>query len=155
MIGVHGFAGDKDSSMLEKLADSFCLHNRAIITFDFPAHGSSYVGEEMLTIHNCKKDLCTVVAKFIECGFERPINLPYSFYENLMNQEVIGSKHISLPTLIIHGDRDDIVPLLDIKTFSMSQNNVSLKIISGADHRFKNDGEMQTIVDMTKTFLNI
>lgn len=49
MIGVHGFAGDKESSMLEKLADSFCLHNSAVITFDFPAHGSSYVGEEMLT----------------------------------------------------------------------------------------------------------
>jgi dienelactone hydrolase len=81
--------------------------------------------------------------------------LPYSFYEDLLSQVVIGSKQISLPILIIHGDHDDIVPLSDIEAFSSSQSNVSLKIISGADHRFKNEGEIQTIVDITKTFLNI
>ncbi len=218
IIGVHGFAGDKESSMLETLAATFCLHNSAVLSFDFPAHGSSHVGEEMLTINNCKNDLCTVLeyvsneypnasksifatsfggyitllcadklaniplvlrapaitmpkvllenvlkinandfktAKYIACGFERPINLPYSFYEDLMSQEVIGSKQIPLPILIIHGDCDDIVPLSDIEAFSASQSDVSLKIISGADHRFKNEGEMEAIVNLTKTFLSI
>ena len=218
IIGVHGFAGDKESSMLKKLATTFCLHNSAVLSFDFPAHGNSLADEKLLTINNCKNDLYTVLeyvsneypsagksifatsfggyitllcadkfvniplvlrapavtmpkvllenvlkinandfkaAKYIECGFERPINLSYSFYEDLLSQEVIGSKQISLPILIIHGDRDDIVPLSDIEAFSSSQSNVSLKIISGADHRFKNEGEIETIVDITKTFLNI
>ena len=61
ILGVHGFAGDKDSSMLEKLAEYACAKNTALICFDFPAHGNSPVNEEMLTVENCKKDFCALV----------------------------------------------------------------------------------------------
>ena len=50
IIGVHGFAGDKDSSMLEQLAQTVCLAETGLVCFDFPAHGESPVGEDMLTI---------------------------------------------------------------------------------------------------------
>lgn len=216
IIGVHGFAGDKESSMLEKLATALSLHSKALICFDFPAHGDSPVGEEMLTVKNCKRDLCAVVEyvsnrypnankslfatsfggyisllcadklakmpfilrapaatmpkvllenvlnvspeefkrrEVINCGFERPIQLPYSFYEDVSSQETVGNKQITSPILIIHGDRDDIVPLSDIEVFAASQNNVTLQILHGADHRFKNVGEMKTIIDLVKTFV--
>ena len=61
IIGVHGFAGDKNSSMLKKLAEDVCRKGAALLCFDFPAHGESPVGEEMLTVENCKSDLCSVV----------------------------------------------------------------------------------------------
>lgn len=61
IIGVHGFAGDKDSSMLEQLAQTVCLAETGLVCFDFPAHGESPVGEEMLTIENCKKDFLAVL----------------------------------------------------------------------------------------------
>ncbi len=218
IVGVHGFAGDKESSMLEKLAEMACLYNSAVLSFDFPAHGNSPVGEEMLSVNNCKNDLCAVMEyisnqypnakqhifatsfggyitllcanklakiplvlrapavtmpkvlldnvlkihaddfrkmQFIKCGFERPINLPYSFYEDLLSQEPVIGKQISVPVLVIHGDCDDIVPLSDIEAFASSQSNVSLKIIPGADHRFKNEGEIEAIVELTKRFLSI
>ena len=218
VIGVHGFAGDQESSMLKKLATAICLRSSALLTFDFPAHGSSPVGEEMLTVRHCKEDLRTVLeyaakeypnakksifatsfggyitllcadqlagiplvlrapavtmpkvllenvlkisaaefqkAGFIKCGFERPIQLPYSFYADLLAQNGIGSNQISSPILVIHGDRDDVVPLADVEAFAASQSNVALKIIPGADHRFKNKGELETIVDLATTFLNI
>ncbi len=216
IIGVHGFAGDKESSMLEKLAVTVCAHNTALICFDFPAHGSSPVGEDMLTVRNCKNDLLAVAEyvtnkypnakasifatsfggyisllcadklskipfvlrapavtmpkvllenvlkisaknfktqEFAVCGFERPIKLPYSFYEELLQQENVFDKHILSPVLIIHGDNDDIVPLADIEDFTASQSNVSLHVINGADHRFKNEGETEKIVELTTAFL--
>ena len=78
-----------------------------------------------------------------------------SFYEDLMSQEAIGNRQILQPILVIHGDCDDIVPPSDIDAFVESQNRVCLKTMPGADHRFKKEGEMQTIVNLTKAFLNI
>ena len=60
MIGVHGFAGDKESSMLEKLASQCTSEGGALLCFDFPAHGHSPVEEDMLTVYNCKQDLLAV-----------------------------------------------------------------------------------------------
>ena len=218
ILGVHGFAGDKDSSMLEKLGGMVCENKGAMICFDFPAHGASPVGEDMLTVENCKEDLLRVMeyaserypqaeksvfatsfggyitilcaeklgkaslvlrspavtmAKVllenvlqideeafkakgvVECGFERPLKLPYSFYEDLLKQECIFCKDLLLPTMIIHGDRDDTVPLEDVEAFVMVMGNVPLEIIAGADHRFKHPGERETILCLTKEFLKL
>ncbi len=218
ILGVHGFAGDKDSSMLEKLGAMICENRGALICFDFPAHGESPVGEDMLTVENCKEDLLRVMeyaselypqakksvfatsfggyitilcaeklgkvslvlrapavtmAKVllenvlhmdeeefkakgvVECGFERPLNLPYSFYEDLLKQECIFCKYLLLPTMIVHGDRDDTVPLEDVEAFATVMGNVRLEVIHGADHRFKHPGEIEIILDLTKEFLDL
>ncbi len=204
--------------MLKKLADSYVECNVALICFDFPAHGESPVGEEMLTVENCKKDLLAVAEYVSEkypdadksifatsfggyitllcaellkdfafvlrapavtmpvvllenvlkisaeafkeqgcvcCGFERPIDLPYSFYENLLEQRNACDVCLSQRTLVIHGDRDDIVPLSDVKAFVKNQDTVTLEIIRGADHRFKNKGEAEKVTEYTGGFLNI
>ena len=217
ILGVHGFSGDKDSSMLEKLGAMVCDNRGALICFDFPAHGESPVGEDRLTIDNCKEDLLRVMeyaselypraeksvfatsfggyitilcaeklgevslilrapavtmAKVllenvlcmdeeafkargvVDCGYERPLKLPYSFYEDLLRQECIFCKDLLLPTLIIHGDRDDTVPLDDVEAFAMVMR-VRLEIIAGADHRFKHPGEAAKILSLTKDFLGL
>jgi len=218
IIGVHGFAGDKDSSMLETLAKEVCRKNTALICFDFPAHGCSPVGEDNLTVKNCKNDLRAVIdyasskypdakksvfatsfggfitllladeladfalvlrapavtmpkvllenvlnvseeefkkAGIIECGFERLLKLPYSFYEDLLLHECAMDNQLASKTLIIHGDRDNIVPLSDVEAFVASQSNVSLEIMRGADHRFKNVGEMEKAVELTIRFADL
>ncbi len=218
IIGVHGFAGDKDSSMLRKLALSVCENGGALICFDFPSHGKSPVGEDMLTIENCKNDLLAVVEyvdnKYpeakksifatsfggyisllcapqfdnislvlrapavtmpkilletvlkisaddfermgaVECGFDRRLNLPYSFSKDLWQQKSVYDIKLTLPTLIIHGDMDDIVPPSDVMDFVKVQDSTKLEIIEGADHRFKNVGEMEKVIGLTKSFLNI
>ena len=60
LLGVHGFAGDKDSSMLKRLAGKAVSDGYALLCFDLPAHGESPVFEESLTVQNCCSDLSFV-----------------------------------------------------------------------------------------------
>ena len=60
IVGVHGFAGDKDSSMLRKLGKKLSEMGGALICFDFPCHGESPAGEDLLTVQNCIEDLSFV-----------------------------------------------------------------------------------------------
>lgn len=216
ILGVHGFAGDKESSMLSSLAEAFSKKGVMLICFDFPAHGESPT--DTISLKNCKADLCAVadyirekyptqvkslfatsfggyvsllcyeqlgdfsyvlrapavtmprlllenVLKLsaeefkdqgsIVCGFERKITLPYSFYKELLREKELINKSFSSPISIIHGNKDDIVPLEDIISFKNAHNTVSLFVIEGADHRFKNPGEIQKVISLTKEILKI
>ena len=216
IVGVHGFAGDKDSSMLKRLANA-CTEC-ALLCFDFPAHGKSPATEEYFTIENCKADLLFVcdyarekypnakkaifatsfggyitlhsldklsdflpvlrapaitmadilvdnvlkvaVSDFsnagrIICGFERKIDLPFSFYTEMRALPSLLRDFQGREMLIIHGDLDDIVPPPVIYEFAEKNSSVTLKIINGADHRFKNRGEIDTVISYTKDFLGI
>lgn len=218
IIGVHGFAGDKESSMLNKLAEGVVESGSVLICFDFPAHGESPVNETELTVENCKKDLLAVVEyindkypktqksifatsfggyisllcydlltefnyilrapaitmpdlllnnvlkisaetfktqEFVDCGFERKIRLPYSFYTELQLQENLLHKDFERPIYIFNGDMDDIVPLELILTFANNHKSTELFLIKGADHRFKNVGEIEKIVATTQQILRI
>jgi alpha/beta superfamily hydrolase len=55
---------------------------------------------------------------------------------------------------IFHGDRDDIVPLDVILNFVNIYQNANLIIIKGADHRFKNEGEIERIIYGTKQIIS-
>ena len=63
--------------------------------------------------------------------------------------------HVDAPVLIIHGDADDTVPLSDVQAFVKTQKRVTLEILHGANHRFKNPGEMEQIVELTKKHLGM
>lgn len=41
LIGVHGFSGDKESSVLLALSKELTANNIALITFDLPCHGEN------------------------------------------------------------------------------------------------------------------
>ena len=216
IVGVHGFAGDKDSSMLKRLANA--CENTALLCFDFPAHGKSPALEESFTIRNCKDDLlfvCDYVqvnypkatksvfatsfggyimlhcldelsdfipvlrapaitmadilvdnvlkikpsdfskAGHVICGFERKIDLPYRFYTEMKEAPTLLREFPKKEMLIIHGDLDDIVPPSVIYEFAEKNPSVTLKIIEGADHRFKRSGELETVIRYTKEYLNI
>jgi len=62
VIGVHGFAGDKNSSVLTQLALALHKEGWGLVCFDFPAHGDSTAPDEALRVDNCKRDLMTVVS---------------------------------------------------------------------------------------------
>ena len=88
-------------------------------------------------------------------GFERKIDLPYSFYLEMTALPNLLKQNFSFPMLIIHGDRDNIVPPSVIYEFAERNSFVTLKIIEGADHRFKKSGEIDSVIDHTKYFLKI
>ncbi len=62
VIGVHGFAGDKNSSVLTQLALALHKEEWGLVCFDFPAHGDSEAPDEALRVENCKRDLLMVVS---------------------------------------------------------------------------------------------
>lgn len=216
ILGIHGFAGDKESPALAMLAERSNREGIALVCFDFPAHGKSAVGEDELTVGNCIRDvlfmadycrevfpvkdrrifatsfggyialLCAdQLADFhmvlrapavtipehilldilgmtaemfktkspVQCGFERPIMLPYSFYEDLCQHRVMDREY-SDPMLIIHGNRDDIVPRADIEGFCSLHPTMRPASIDGADHRFKNPGELEKAIELAIRFWN-
>lgn len=92
--------------------------------------------------------------KTITCGFDRKIDLPYGFYQNLQKHRV-SECFCNNPLLIIQGDKDDIVPLNDVVSFCAAHKNATLKIIDGADHRFKNPGEIEKVIAEAIFYWNI
>lgn len=216
VVGVHGFAGDKDSSMLKKLAKAVTKEGGALICFDFPCHGKSTAAEDMLTSKNCIEDLIFVCRyaeneykgckkalfatsyggyisllaaselsdfhyvlrapavtmprilletvlkisrenfmkeKTVTCGFDRKMELPFSFCLDLEGCPEAKDAPLKRSFLVIHGDCDDIVPPDDVLDFCRCQPNAVLEIIKGADHRFKNPGEIDTVIEKTMEFL--
>ena len=61
LVCLHGFAGDKYSSVIEALAQSLVRKSIRVITFDWPGHGKSPVGGESLSVENCLRDLESVI----------------------------------------------------------------------------------------------
>ena len=94
-------------------------------------------------------------AGHIICGFERKIDLPFSFYTEMRELPSLLREFPNKEMLVIHGDRDDIVPPPVICEFAEKNPYVTLKIIEGADHRFKNRGEIDTVISYTKEYLSI
>lgn len=68
ILGVHGFAGDKESSVLKALAEKLVEKDCALICFDFPAHGKSSAPDSFLRVEKCIQSLMEVV-KFVKTHF--------------------------------------------------------------------------------------
>jgi alpha-beta hydrolase superfamily lysophospholipase len=62
ILGVHGFAGDMESSVLKKLGEALCEAGKALICFDFPAHGSSTAPDSHLRVDACQEDFRAMAA---------------------------------------------------------------------------------------------
>ena len=215
-VGVHGFAGDKDSSMLRKLGKKLSELGGALICFDFPCHGESPAGEDLLTVQNCIDDLSLVAdhvrnnyphakknifatsfggyisllaseklydfdfilrapavtmpvilletvlkterATFeelgtVRCGFERKMDLPFSFLLDLEAQIDTKKKPLDGRALIIHGTLDTVVPPSHVLEYCGAHPKVRLHLMEGADHRFKNAGELDCICDTAIDFI--
>lgn len=65
LICIHGFAGDKESSVIEKLSQ--CLNNTIIVAFDLPCHGED-AKNTTLCFDDCLKNLKTTI-DFVEKEF--------------------------------------------------------------------------------------
>lgn len=90
----------------------------------------------------------------VVCGFERRIDLPYRFYEELRLHS-LSDRECDPPLLILHGDADDVVPCEDVAAFCASHANAKLQMIRGADHRFNKPGELDQVVGLTLAYWGI
>ncbi|NOX71200.1 MAG: alpha/beta fold hydrolase [Candidatus Micrarchaeota archaeon] len=78
----------------------------------------------------------------------------YAFLEDAKKNVVyeIADK-ISIPTLIIHGDKDDIVPIeQSIKTSTLIKN-CRMEIVEGCGHRYENPDDFEKMINMAVGFI--
>jgi len=71
-------------------------------------------------------------------GGDKPIALRYDFYEECLKYHAYqAAEKIKSPTLIVHGDQDEIVPLHQIhRLVDALTNQKQLRILEGANHYF-------------------
>ena len=56
IIAVHGFGGDKESTVIVALANELNKYNIGLVCFDFPGHGQSEVDGNYFTVENSIND---------------------------------------------------------------------------------------------------
>lgn len=216
IIAVHGFAGDKNSSVIEALAKSL-NKSTLVVSFDLHSHGEdknlivdlnkclNYLDKVINSVKkefsnvpisifttsfgaylslnylennttSCKniilrspaifmdKVLENILAKNgyyvqdltksnVNLGFERPIFVNLKFLTDLRKNSLRKYKFTNYID-IIQGDKDDIVDICKNEQY-YKQNflDYSLYYIKGADHRFKNAGELDKIIEIVNKIL--
>jgi len=71
-------------------------------------------------------------------GGTKPVSLRYAFYENAQRHDgYAAAASITIPTLIVQGEKDELVPLhQSSRLMGALQGKRQLEILRGADHGF-------------------
>ena len=215
IIGIHGFGGSKESSVLAAVAEEMFFYNTGMIAFDFPGHGESPLTARDLSLKNCcdclmavadyarevfpgAEKFCIFASSFgayiallaidslkenlgrfkmvlrcpavrmnktflkiartddkglmkkgrIICGYDRKMEIGYSFFEQLQLNNAVADH--DMPMLILQGDQDELVDLEDVEFFRLLNGKSCLVTIPGATHRFNHEGDLDRLVDLTR-----
>lgn len=221
IIAIHGFAGDKDSSVITSLAKEMCKYNYTLITFDLPNHGEND-SSNVLSLDNCfnalkdidllvkekysdKKisyfatsfggylllnmlkdsgykydkiilrapainmdkilkeviivehgyDLKQLENNSINLGYAKELLIDYKFYNDLKDNKLMNNYKNNNYLYVIQGRKDDVVNYKDNELFFKEKclNNYEIHYFENADHRFKNEGELEKIIEITKEII--
>ncbi len=82
-------------------------------------------------------------------GDGSPIPLHYRFYEECLTYDAYAViPHIQIPTLIVHGDQDELIPRPQIDRLLTSLTTTKqLKLIQGAGHQFGQPEEFRLMTN--------
>lgn len=90
--------------------------------------------------------------EFVECGFERKIRLGYDFWLDLESNDITDASFDN-EVLMIYGNCDNVVRPVDMAKFASARENIKVRIINGADHRFKGKGQLEEVISASSEFL--
>lgn len=82
------------------------------------------------------------------------LRLNYTFYEDaerIRGYEAV--RKIRIPTLIVHGDEDETVPIEQSKISASLIPNCRLEIIEGADHIYSQPRHFERMIDLLSQFV--
>jgi fermentation-respiration switch protein FrsA (DUF1100 family) len=82
-------------------------------------------------------------------GDGSPIPLHYAFYEECLTYDAYAAlSRIKVPTLVVHGDKDELIPRPQIDRLLSTLNTTKeLKLIEGADHQFGRPEEFRLMTN--------
>jgi dipeptidyl aminopeptidase/acylaminoacyl peptidase len=82
------------------------------------------------------------------------LKLNYSFFEDAQRLDGYQfAKNIKVPTLLVHGDSDETVPLEQSRKAASLIPDGCLKVIEGADHVYSNPKHFEKMLDLISRFI--
>jgi len=88
-------------------------------------------------------------------GEDKELRLKYSFYEDMKNLNgLLSATKIIISTFIVHGDKDEIIPIILSEMLNKAIINSELKVIQGADHRYTDPKLDSIAVDLLIEFIS-
>lgn len=85
-------------------------------------------------------------------GKKRKLNI--SFFIDAQKADAYeAAKKIKIPALIVHGDKDDSVPVEQSKRTASLMENCRLEVIKGADHGYSNEAHYKEMLDLISRFI--
>ena len=92
--------------------------------------------------------------RYYVSGDGRKLKLNYTFFEDFKNNNGYeAAKKIKIPTLIVHGDNDESVPIEQSKKTASLIENCKSEIIEGADHRYSKPEDFEKMLDLISKFI--
>lgn len=87
--------------------------------------------------------------------YKKRFMLKYSFFEDAekYNNPYKEYEKIKIPTIIVHGDEDESVPLEQSIKTSKAIKNCQLEIIKGADHYFSKQEDFEKTIELISKFI--
>lgn len=148
-IGLFGssFGGIASLITASKTDDLFLLVLKSPV--------SNYEEKEIAT--KSKKELEDWKNKgfrYYVSGDGRKLKLNYTFFKDFKNNNGYkAAKKIKIPTLIVHGDNDETVPIEQSKKTANLIKNCKLEIVKGADHRYSKPKDFEKMLDLISNFI--
>ncbi len=88
--------------------------------------------------------------KELDFGFDRPLLLTKAHYDDIKAHDIYSSAPLYPEKIfIIHGELDDVVPVRDSQLYA-EKNGIKLYVLAGADHRYKNPGDVEAVMKKAK-----
>ena len=79
---------------------------------------------------------------------QRQFDITYDFYKQVREHTALTT--YDSPMLLLHGERDEYLPIGDMLNFRRINEQCKLVIIPGADHQFLTPGAWDMVVDLTR-----
>ncbi len=90
----------------------------------------------------------------VEASDGQNLRLNYSFYEDAERMHGYAlARRIKVPTLIVHGDQDETVPLEQSRKAAACIPDCRLEIIEGADHVYSDPALFERMLDLIADFI--
>ena len=79
---------------------------------------------------------------------DRKFDVSFAFYKQVRNYTALTIYDI--PMLLLHGEKDEYLPIEDMFNFRRINDGCKLVVIPGADHQFHAPGAWDMVVDLTR-----